>query len=121
MDRGWGQRTLVEFPRELPGWRIDNQENGSFEVQGLQYYNLAVQRGRAVYASVLVPVGYNVGRTRIRNALLRSRDEGRVVRIAPPAPQDPRQPPPQNSPRIAQAWVMSLQWLVLAGMAVICL
>ncbi|KAH6558985.1 hypothetical protein KP509_1Z033600 [Ceratopteris richardii] len=76
MDRGWGQTTLLQFPREIPGWRIDNQENGAFELNGLQYYSIAVQRGSNVYSSVLVPVGYNLGRTRIRNAMLRSRDEG---------------------------------------------
>ncbi|KAH7439473.1 hypothetical protein KP509_04G063400 [Ceratopteris richardii] len=110
MDRGWGQSTLVEFPKELPGWRIDNQENGSFPVDGLQYYNIAVQKGRNVYSSVLVPVGYNLGKSRFRHAMLLSRDNGRVYRIAPPKATDPRQPPPQFDPSSSQSWVASLNW-----------
>ncbi|KAH7404822.1 hypothetical protein KP509_15G045000 [Ceratopteris richardii] len=116
MDRGWKQCTLVSFPKEIPGWRIDNQENGAFPIGGLWYYSIAVQKGRNVYASVLAPVGYNLGRTRFRNAMLHSRDQGTVLRIAPPRLTDPRQPPPQFDPRCAQAWVSSLNWVITTSL-----
>ncbi|KAI5059379.1 hypothetical protein GOP47_0025698 [Adiantum capillus-veneris] len=129
MDRNLGQATLVEFPRRprpneytphRQGWRIDNQENGSFQRNNLQYYSLAVQNGAAVYASVLVPVRYRVGRTRIRNAFLQSMEQGEVVSIDLPPPAQ-RQPPPQDDVRAENVWVQSLSWVVLAGLVLMSL
>ncbi|MCO5587326.1 hypothetical protein L7F22_041275 [Adiantum nelumboides] len=66
------QRTLYA---DRSGWRIDLQHNGAVQRHGIHFYNIAVQYGSGrpnVYAHILIPVGYLIGRRRIRNAILRS-------------------------------------------------
>lgn len=84
MDLGRSQATPVE-PERGSAWRIDFQKNGSFirkDQHGWRYYSVGVQRGKGrnnVYADVLLPATFRVGRRRIQRALNESQARQRTV------------------------------------------
>ena len=126
MDPGMGVSTMYSLAArdssDGRAWRIDNQSSGAFMRNGYSYYNVQVQSGSNSYAAVLIPVGYRVGRRRIRNALLQSFNTGEVAVI--PVPRDaPRQMltmddgSTRHNPEIREPFVQSLAWAVLIGLA----
>lgn len=75
------QRTLATFRT----FRLDQQSNGVFKHNGVDCIQLAVQRGKNVYASTLVPFKQYVSAGGIRLTLFQSLEQG-IVRDfqAPP-------------------------------------
>ncbi|MCO5587330.1 hypothetical protein L7F22_041279 [Adiantum nelumboides] len=97
------------------GWRIDLQDNGAVQRHGMHFYNIAVQYGSGrdnVFAHILLPVGYLIGRRRIRNAILQSMRTSTVMVVIPP--QEGLsfvQGIAYNSERARTSWgIRSLQW-----------
>ena len=123
MDANLGQTTMVRDVWGAPNWRIDNQENGATRSQGpnsLPYYSIAVQRGGNVYASVLVPRNYRVGRRRIRNALLQSQSRLEVVMLHVDRSQVDQLPRPDEQPsRSSFLFVQGLAWVLLCGISIL--
>eukprot|EP00250_Pteridium_aquilinum_P014621 c22099_g1_i1 orf=275-1207(-) len=117
LEHNRGQRMLYGEER---GWRIDLQDNGAVQRNGMYFYNLAVQyQGGAnnVYAHIMLPVGYVIGRRRIRNAFLRSMETSEVVIIFPPE-NDLLSGIPYTSDQARNSWaVRSLEWMCLRGTA----
>lgn len=115
LEHGRRQGTLYGSAN---GWRIDLQDNGAVERNGVHFYNIAVQYrsgGNNVYAHILLPVGYQIGRRRIRNALLRSMMSGEVTTIFPP---ENARLPVYTSDEARRSWaVRSLAWMALVGTA----
>lgn len=98
------------------GWRIDLQENGAVVRNGMRFYNIAVQYGGGrdnVYAHIMLPVGYVIGRRRVRNAILHSMHTSQVMVIVPPeSGLHVVQAIAYNSDTARNSWsVQSLQWL----------
>ena len=61
------------------GFRLDVQSNGVFKHNGIDYVQLAVQQGKLVYASALIPFKEFVSAGGIRKALYVSLDTRKVV------------------------------------------
>lgn len=74
----------------------------------LNLFVAAVQVGGDTLASVRVPVGYNVGARRIRNAFLESQRRAGTVTIGVPITA-----PVQTDPGISADPVRSLLWYLL--------
>lgn len=112
------QGTMVSGISGAPGWRIDNQENGLTGPRGpnrLRCNSIAVQKEggpRNVYANVLVPNGYNIGKRRIRHALLQSQKCKKMVLLYVPKAQAD-QLPAQSDPHRADHFVQGLPWTIM--------
>ncbi|CAF1180153.1 unnamed protein product [Rotaria sordida] len=76
--------TLVrgDAAHKSQGARIDNQ-SGVVRHNNMNYYNIQVQMFGDTFATVMVPAAVNIGRRKIRNALVESLKRNKQVIISP--------------------------------------